>query len=198
MRTRRTATIDELRLAIDCLPRATRIAMLEGIRANQIIVGAYTNGDGICPMLAAHRAGGRTNFISFAQAWDRFAFRDARARVARRATERELLVLTTHLEASLLEDEGPAPDLAAAMAAHRELVSNRRGHVPAADPPQDRPGDPDRSRELRTRPGWSWMRVVRRYDDYERALERLAAEHEVLRDRQSDRAPPRARRAPRA
>ncbi len=27
-------------------------------------------------MLAAHRAGGRTSFISFAEAWDRFAFRD--------------------------------------------------------------------------------------------------------------------------
>ena len=52
--------------------------MLEGIRANEIIVGAYTDEDGICPMLAAHRAGGRTNFISFAKAWDRFAFRGAR------------------------------------------------------------------------------------------------------------------------
>ena len=28
-------------------------------------------------MLAAHRAGGRTNAISFARAWDRFAFRGA-------------------------------------------------------------------------------------------------------------------------
>jgi hypothetical protein len=27
------------------------------------------------------------------------------------------------------------------------------------------------------------MRVVRRYDEYERALERLDAEHEALRDR---------------
>ena len=73
MRTRRAATITDLRRAVDCLPRATRVAMLEGIRCNDIIVGAYTGPDGICPMLAAHRAGGRTDFISFAKAWDRFA-----------------------------------------------------------------------------------------------------------------------------
>jgi hypothetical protein len=187
MRTRRAATIQDLRLAIDCLPRATRIAMLEGIRDNEIVVGAYTDGDGICPMLAAHRAGGRTSFISFAKAWDRFAYRGTRARVARRASERELLILTTHLEASLLDDEGPAPDLAAAMAEHRELVARR---PPISDPsetsdqPPRRPGDPDRSGELRRRPGWAWMRVVRRYDDYERALARLESGPETLRERE--------------
>ena len=88
MRTRRSTTINHLRVAIDCLPRDTKIAMLEGIAANEIIVGAYTSRDGICPMLAAHRAGGRTNFISFAKAWDRFAFRDVQQAAARRATER--------------------------------------------------------------------------------------------------------------
>jgi hypothetical protein len=150
-------------------------------------------------MLAAHRAGGRTNLISFAKAWDRFAFRGARVRVARRATERELLILRTHLEASLLNDEGPAPDLAEAMADHRKLLAEReRRHVDRRseaaeqrsarrarsrrDQAAIRPGDPDRSRELRTRHGWAWMRVFRRYDDYERALARLederrAAEH---------------------
>ena len=71
MRTRCRATIEDLRQAIDCLPRHTRIAMLEGISANDIIVGAYATGDGICPMLAAHRDGGRTSLIAFAQAWDR-------------------------------------------------------------------------------------------------------------------------------
>jgi hypothetical protein len=188
MRTRRQATIQDLRLAIDCLPRDTRIAMLDGIRENEIIVGAYTDGDGICPMLAAHRAGGRTNFISFARAWDRFAYRDARVHVARRASDRELRILTTHLEASLLDDEGPAPDLAAAMAEHRRLVARRSPATPAAAPEpareSQRPGDPDRSRELRRRPGWAWMRVVRRYDDYQRALERLESEEQALRERE--------------
>lgn len=168
MRTRRSTTINHLRVAIDCLPRDTKIAMLEGIAANEIIVGAYTSRDGICPMLAAHRAGGRTNFISFAKAWDRFAFRDVQQRAARRATERELLVLRSHLEASLLDDDGPAPDLGAAISEHRELLASR--------PVTPRPGDRDRSRELRRRPGWSWLRVMRRYDEYEQALERLKQE----------------------
>ncbi len=139
MRTRRPTTINHLRVAIDCLPHDTKIAMLEGITANEIIVGAYTSGDGICPMLAAHRAGGRTNFISFAKAWDRFAFRDARQHSARRATERELLVLRSHLEASLLEDDGPAADFGAAIAEHRELLTKPTGDAASRRPrPQPR------------------------------------------------------------
>src|SRR4051794_33000409 len=39
--------------------------MLEGIAANTIVAGAYTDGrGGICPMLAAHRHGGCTSFLS--------------------------------------------------------------------------------------------------------------------------------------
>ena len=76
MSRRPRATIQELREAVQCLPRATRIAMLEGLDAGPIIAGAYTSGDGICPMLAAHRAGGRCSAAFFADAWDRFAFRD--------------------------------------------------------------------------------------------------------------------------
>src|SRR5438270_13316764 len=122
MRTRRQATIENLRRAIDSLPRATRIAMLDGIRQNDIIAGAYTDDGGICPMLAAFRAGGRASCISFAKAWDAFAFRGARSRLARRATRREMLVLTSHLEASLLEDGGATSDLRAAITQHWELV----------------------------------------------------------------------------
>jgi hypothetical protein len=183
MRTRRRATIQDLRQAIDCLPRDTRIAMLEGLRSNEIIVGAYSNGGGICPMLAAHRAGGRTNLIGFARAWDRFAFAGSRIQFARQATHRELLILSSHLEASLLEDEGPAPDLAAAMREHRALVArNEAGMGEERRVRSDeRPGDPDRSRELRTKPGWSWMRPFRRYDEYERALSRLESEQEAMR-----------------
>jgi hypothetical protein len=191
MRERSRATTQELRLAIECLPRHTRVAMLEGISSNNIIVGAYTNRNGICPMLAAHRAGGRTDFISFAKAWDRFAFRGARKQAARRATERELLILRTHLEASLLDD-GPAADLRAAMIEHRELMA-RRQPPPARPLPRDpdgpRPGDPDRSRELRGRPGWAWLRVFRRYDDYQRALERLDRMREPGRGAEQQREP---------
>ena len=153
--------IEELRTAIECLPARTREAMLEGVGSNEIIVGAYTDRHGgVCPMLAAHRCGGRTDFLSFARAWDRFT--GARGR-ARRATERELRVLTTHLEASLCDD-GDRAQLSRAIAEHRELRER---------PVVSRPGDPDRARELRGRHGWAWLRPFRRYDEYRRALGRL-------------------------
>jgi hypothetical protein len=161
MRTRRQATIEDLRRAIDSLPRDTRVAMLDGIRQNDIIVGAYSDHGGICPMLAAFRTGGRASCISFAAAWDAFAFRGARTRLARRATQRELLVLTSHLEASLLAGAGVTSDLGTAIAQHEELVQARRAG--------DRPGDISRSPELQTRPGRVWLRVMRRYDEHERA-----------------------------
>jgi hypothetical protein len=174
MRTRRTTTIERLRLAIDCLPRATRVAMLEGIRANSIIVGAYSTREGICPMLAAHRTGGRTNCISFAKAWDRFTLAGAKRADPRRATERELKILTAHLEMSLLEEEGGSAGLAGAIAEHRALMEARSVVSAGAEAAQERkarsrrrPGDPDRSKELRRRGGWSWTRIVRRYDDFE-------------------------------
>ena len=81
------------------MPRTTREAMLDGITSNKIIVGAYTDRDGgICPMLAAHRHGGRTALASFARAWDRYT--DAHGR-PRPATDRELRTLKAMLEASL-------------------------------------------------------------------------------------------------
>jgi hypothetical protein len=177
MRQRHGATIHELRLAIECLPRATRLAMLQGIQTNEIIAGAYSDANGICPMLAAHRAGGRTCSISFARAWDRFAFRDSRISRARPATERELLVLKTQLKASLLDDEGPTPDLAAVLADHRRLVARRVSPGPRhREAPAE---DSDRIRELGSRHGWAWTCVVRRYDDYRRVLARLTSSPEA-------------------
>jgi hypothetical protein len=122
---RTRAPIDDLRLAIDCLPVRTREAMLEGIRGEEIIVGAYSDRHGgVCPMLAAHRRGGRTSFVSFAHAWDRFSG----ARRARRATRRELRVLEAQLEASLLagDERGGALDLAAAIREHQATARARR------------------------------------------------------------------------
>ncbi|MGI8903749.1 MAG: hypothetical protein ACR2IP_08880 [Solirubrobacteraceae bacterium] len=210
--------------------------MLDGIRANEIIIGAYGDDDGgVCPMLAAHRNGPRTHFSAFAKAWDSFGRRSASTRHARPASDRELLILTTHLETSLMDEDGPDPDLAAAMAEHRMLVARREQGLdtradeptpaprqptlaprePAVDPrelllprdqpltpvrkptlapaseptlasasepvlaprrqepaaPRVRPGEPDRTHELRDEPGWAWMRPFRRYDEYERALE---------------------------
>jgi hypothetical protein len=176
MRRRARNPIEELRTAIDCLPVDTRIAMLEGVRSNDIIVGAYTDRrGGVCPMLAAHRCGGRTDLLAFAHAWDRFG-RELKGR-ARRASGREVRILTSHLEDSLLA-EG-RPDLESAIRDHRRLMAQRGD---AAEPlprrPTPRPGEPDRSRELARKPGWSWLRPFRRYDDYERALARVEAERE--------------------
>ena len=83
-RGRGNSNVERLRLAIDCMPVATREAMLAGVRANErIIVGAYVDGrGGVCPMLAAHRAGARTDFLSFARSWDRFTRAKGGVRVA--------------------------------------------------------------------------------------------------------------------
>lgn len=163
MRRQRTP-IEDLRLVIDCLPVRTREAMLDGIRTNDIIVGAYSDRHGgVCPMLAAHRAGGRTSFISFARAWDRFT--DAKR--ARRATVRELRVLESHLEASLLAEgtrmRPPVADLGAAIADHQATARERR------------------AREARGT-GFAWMRTRRDRQAAEAALARVEAE----RDREAE------------
>jgi hypothetical protein len=175
MARRPRATITELRQAVECLPRATRVAMLEGLDAGPIIAGAYTTEDGICPMLAAHRAGGRCSAAFFADAWDRFAFREGprRSTGSRRATEREVRILRAHLEASLLDEELGDASLAAAANDHRRLRERRAAEPVVREPVRARPGDPDRSRELRGRLGWAWSRLFRRYDEYELALRHL-------------------------
>ena len=139
--------------------------MLDGIGANDIIVGAYTDRDGrVCPMLAAHRHGGRTSLASFARAWDRYTG----ARRPRPATEREVRTLTSMLEASLMyQDE--VEELSAAAASHRELVASDKRPT----------GETSRLKELRHRAGWAWMRVFRRYDDYTAALAQIESEEKA-------------------
>ena len=88
-----------LRAAVEMLPIETKRAMLAGLDGETIVTGAYTHDGGICPMLAAHRRGGRTNRESFAHAWDRYTG----ANKGRHATEREIRTLRCMLEASLLE-----------------------------------------------------------------------------------------------
>jgi hypothetical protein len=153
MRTRRRPA-RQLRTAIDCLPFDTRRAMLEGLDANRIIVGAYTDRDGgICPMLAAHRHGGRT----------------ALAR-PRPATERELRTLRTMLEASITIESGVSQsELGQAIAEYRAS----RAAAPAPAPAET--GERDRQPELKKKPGWSWLRPFRRLDEYERAVAELEA-----------------------
>ncbi len=187
----------DLRFTIECLPHRTRVAMLDGVDSNEIIVGAYTDGDGgVCPMLAAHRRGGRTDLASFARAWDRYTHAGRRTR---KASQREVRTLRTMLEASLGEDELASGQLAEAVAELKAIkalrapaevavaigAEQREGAPEHADEPAEtRPdtGERDRSPELRGHAGWAWLRVFRRYDEYEAALERLnRAEREVER-----------------
>jgi hypothetical protein len=125
--------------------------MLAGIESNRIIVGAYTDRQGgVCPMLAAHRNGGRTSLASFARAWDRYT--GARRR-ARPATERELTTLRAMLEASIVLEETPP--------------------LRTVERPRRATGERHRARELRHQPGWAWLRPFRRLDEYACAVAEL-------------------------
>jgi hypothetical protein len=134
-RRRQSSSVEGLRLAIDCMPVATREAMLRGLRENErIIVGAYVDElGGVCPMLAAHRNGGRTDFLSFAKSWDRFTHARGQSRAA---TQRELRILLAQLEDSLMGATGL--ELDQAIREHRQLIvgriRGRRALVDQADP----------------------------------------------------------------
>src|SRR2546423_1663955 len=178
-RTRKRAA--ELRQAIDCLPEHTRRAMLDGIDSNQIIVGAYTDKDGgVCPMLAAHRNGGRTSLASFARAWDAYT---GGWEGARPATKREVRTLRAMLEASLWTD-GPQQELGTAVDEHRSAQVERALREEHEEPEVATAADRNREPELRKRPGWAWLRAFRRYDEYEAALR---GELERIEKRQEER-----------
>lgn len=176
-----------LRLAVEAMPRPAREAMLRGMDANTIIVGAYSDpgSKGICPMLAAHRNGGRTDLASFARSWDRYT--DARR--PRLATRREVRTLRSLLEGSLATDDGPAESLtvlAAGIRRERAEVASRQA-PPSAAPtsaaptpersrPESRPtGERSRTKELRRRSRWSWILPARSLEVYN---ERVAAASE--------------------
>lgn len=96
---RKAENVVLLRQAVDRLPMAARVAMLRGISRERIVAGAYTDSrGGLCPLLSAHRHGGRCESADFAAAWDRFT--GARRRV-RPANGRELAALRTILLASI-------------------------------------------------------------------------------------------------
>jgi hypothetical protein len=100
---KRRNNAQRLRNAVYAMPAKTKAAMLRGIRTNRVIVGAYVDKrGGVCPMLAAHRNGGRTNFGTFARAWD--AYTGAKQRKPRRASRREVRALEGYLEMSLVRD----------------------------------------------------------------------------------------------
>jgi hypothetical protein len=139
--------------------------MLRGIDANPIIAGGYSDkrAGGICPMLAAHRNGGRTNLASFARAWDRFTG----AQRPRLATGRELRALRSYIELSLLREDQDGDSLAGLA---RRIRTERRAGTRRRDT-----GERHRARELRRRRRWAWLIPTRRYDVF---ADRVAAAHE--------------------
>ena len=122
MPTPREVAVADLRRAIDVLPERTRKAMLVGLQSNTVITGAFTGGDGVCPMMAAHREGGRTSCCSFPEAWDKFTGVYGRA-ICREATQYEVGILRAQIEASLTPS---VSDLAEAIADHEKMVEGRR------------------------------------------------------------------------
>ena len=175
MRRRDRNPAERLRLAVQSLPRATREAMLRGIAANPIIVGAYVDRDsgGICPMLAAHRNGGRTNLGSFARAWDRYTG----AKRPRLATHREVSTLRSLLEGSLAEEISDGTSIAAAAAqirAERAEIATRQDFDQPETPAIPEP--PDLQIRIR-RVRWPLRRPAGRHDE---AQDLLAAAEQQL------------------
>ena len=205
MRRRNRHPAERLRFAVEALPTRTKAAMLKGIDSNPIIVGAYVDRDGgVCPMLAAHRNGGRTSLASFARAWD--GYTDAKR--PRPATRRELRTLRSLLEASLsadhLTESGSIAQAAAQIRSERAALAEREALE--ADPIEpdfgDAPirvrrridtGERHRAHELRDRLRWSWMRPARRYEEYRDLL--AAAEEQLAEQRAAALRRPAARRA---
>lgn len=115
--------------AIAEMPNETRRAMLDAAETEELIIGAYTDRRGrMCPMLAAHRRGGRAQVGTFPRAWDSFGH----AHRPRAATERELEILKALLQESLAGSP-PAresPARAGPGAAEQPLSAAGSGQVP--------------------------------------------------------------------
>lgn len=93
-----------LSAAVAALPVDAKRAMLAALEEDDLIVGAYTDRRGrICPMLAAHRRGVRTQVGDFPGAWDAFG----RARRPRLATTREREILRALLSEGLAGERMP-------------------------------------------------------------------------------------------
>jgi hypothetical protein len=185
-----------LRIAVEALPRRTRIAMLRGIDDNDIIAGGYSDKQvgGICPMLAAHRHGGRTSLASFARAWDRFT--DARR--PRLATPRELRALRSYIELSLLRDEQGEQSVAAlARRVKRERRAGPRRTPPIRAARPARNGERHRVGGPRRKPRWAWLIPARRYDPFADRLASVLEQRSEQRSAElvSDRLTPPAPRA---
>lgn len=142
----RELAVAELRRSIDVLPEPTRRAMLSGVTSSTVITGSFSDGSGVCPMMAAHRAGGRTTCVSFPEAWDRYCGVWGR-NITRQATQEEVAVLRAQLEDSF---SAPVVDtmLSDAITEHLAMVQARRRRTRfMSDAPLDLTGAIDEHKE---------------------------------------------------
>jgi len=128
MAKRKRTPTERLRNAVEALPRHTKEAMLRGLDRGKVITGGYTDGDGgACPMLSAHRNGGRTDMGTFARAWDEFT--GTPTGKPREASQREVATLRNYLERALVADPGGERSLAEEV---REVQEGRRRRAESA------------------------------------------------------------------
>ena len=150
-----------MRTVVDCLPYETKLAMLEGLDRYEIIAGAYSDRrGGVCPMLAAHRCGGRTDFRAFARAWDRFTG----AGRARRVNGRELRTLQAQLERSVWNEERTRAELT-------RLPQER---------PLERPAEPSPVIQRPKPMLGAWLLPFRDLEAYQAAVEAALSQMEEL------------------
>ena len=151
MATSREQARAELRRSIDVLPERTRKAMLHGLGNNTVITGAFAaSGQGACPMMVAHREGGRTSCCTFPEAWDKFTGVYGR-HIVREATPYEVQILCEEIEASLVPLPKVDP-LADAIAEHQAMVAARLREPEVVAQPvveQEQAPAPRRKRRLR-------------------------------------------------
>jgi hypothetical protein len=122
----RDQALADLRQSIDTLPERTRRAMVAGIANNTVITGAFTDGSGVCPMVAADRMTAGARCMGFPEAWDRFTGVHGRY-ITRPATDYEVLHLRMQLEESLAaRADFDTNGFAEAIAEHHATVEARR------------------------------------------------------------------------
>lgn len=150
MATPREQARAELRRSIDVLPERTRKAMLHGLGSNTVITGAFAaSKNGACPMMVAHREGGRTSCCTFPEAWDKFTGVHGR-HIIREATPYEIQILCEEIQASLV----PLPNLLSEAIAEHQAIVEARQHQAVAEQQeavaaQERADEPRRKRRLR-------------------------------------------------
>jgi hypothetical protein len=137
----RRGPAQELRATIDRLPLDVRQGILDGIKDQRIIAGAHADvRGGVCPMVAADVPWQSVSKSSVAtaqqaaRAWDRYAEASGSSRTA---SKRQLLALTSMLEASILQDQAlTEPPLSDAIADYQRAKSGLRS---TAIPPTPTP-----------------------------------------------------------